>query len=87
MPSLDELELVETMAALRPGSPDNLPSIGTTSIDGLIVATGHFRNGILLAAVTADLVAALITGTATDVERGLLDLVTPQRFSRVESPA
>ena len=61
VPGVDELELVETMAALRPGSPDNAPIIGRTRIDGLIVATGHYRNGVLLTPLTADLVAELVT--------------------------
>jgi glycine oxidase len=85
MPAVDELELVETFAALRPGSPDNVPSIGLTGVDGLVVATGHHRNGILLAPITADLVAAVITDTATDRERELLDIVSPQRFTRVDA--
>jgi glycine oxidase len=85
MPAVDELELVETFAALRPGSPDNVPSIGLTGVDGLIVATGHHRNGILLAPITADLVTAAVTGDATDRDRELLDLVSPQRFARVDA--
>jgi glycine oxidase len=80
MPIVDELELVETFAALRPGSPDNAPIIGTTAVDGLIVATGHFRNGILLTPITADLVTAIVTGTTSDADRELLDAVSPQRF-------
>jgi glycine oxidase len=62
IPALDEYELVETSTGLRPGSPDNAPLIGTTSMDGLIIATGHYRNGILLAPVTADTVVALLAG-------------------------
>jgi glycine oxidase len=62
VPALDEYELVETSTGLRPGSPDNAPLIGTTSMAGLIIATGHYRNGILLAPVTADAVVALLEG-------------------------
>jgi glycine oxidase len=80
MPAVDELELVETFAALRPGSPDNAPIIGTTATEGLIVATGHFRNGILLAPITADLVAAMVAGTLSAADRELLDAVSPRRF-------
>jgi glycine oxidase len=84
MPAIDELELVESIAALRPGSPDNAPIIGPTSLDGLLVATGHHRNGILLAPITADLVAGLVTGAATDA--ALLDVVSPQRFALTRTP-
>lgn len=83
IPGIDELELVEASAALRPGSPDNAPIIGATGIDRLTVATGHFRNGVLLTPVTADLVAALVTHTESVPDRELLDAVSPQRFNRV----
>ena len=53
VPSLEEYELVETTTGLRPGSPDNGPIVGATGIPGLVMATGHYRNGILLAPVTA----------------------------------
>ena len=57
------MELVGTIAGLRPGTPDNLPIIGRGAVDGLVLATGHFRNGILLAPLTADAVAATLAGT------------------------
>jgi glycine oxidase len=60
LPDVAELELVETVAGLRPGSPDNAPLLGPAGVDGLVVATGHYRNGILLAPVTADAVAELL---------------------------
>ncbi|HVS67648.1 MAG TPA: glycine oxidase ThiO [Mycobacteriales bacterium] len=82
-PGIDELELVESLAAHRPGSPDNRPIIGTTDVDGLVLATGHFRNGVLLAAVTADLVADTIMGDSRDVE--LAALVSPHRFAGVRA--
>jgi glycine oxidase len=53
IPTLEEFELIETTAGLRPGSPDNAPIVGTTGLPGVIMATGHYRNGILLAPVTA----------------------------------
>lgn len=62
VPGLDDAELVGVRAGLRPGSPDDLPMIGHTGVAGLVVATGHHRNGILLTPVTADTVAALVTG-------------------------
>lgn len=68
VPALDEYELSETTTGLRPGSPDNAPIVGATGLDGLLVATGHFRNGILLSAVTADAVAAWLTGQPAQAE-------------------
>jgi glycine oxidase len=62
LPDVTELELVETVAGLRPGSPDNAPLLGPAGVDGLVVATGHYRNGILLAPVTAEAVAELLVG-------------------------
>jgi glycine oxidase len=53
VPDLANAEIVETWAGLRPGTPDNLPILGPTDVEGLFIATGHYRNGILLAPVTA----------------------------------
>ena len=58
LPDVAEMELVDSMAGLRPGTPDNLPLIGPGAIEGLVLATGHYRNGILLAPLTADAIAA-----------------------------
>jgi glycine oxidase len=55
-PALAGAEIIETWAGLRPGTPDHLPIIGPTDIPGLLIATGHYRNGILLAPVTAKLI-------------------------------
>jgi glycine oxidase len=60
LPEVEELELVETAARLRPGSPDNAPAIGER--EGVVWATGHHRNGVLLAPITAGAVADLLTG-------------------------
>ena len=57
LPEVGEMELVGAIAGLRPGTPDNLPRIGPGEIDGLLLATGHFRNGILLAPLTAERIA------------------------------
>ena len=82
VPALAEAETLERWAGLRPGTPDNLPILGPTPTPGLIAATGHYRDGILLAAVTAKLVAAWIAGNAV----GQLEVDTspfsPHRFSR-----
>ena len=58
LPDVAEMELVDALAGLRPGTPDNLPIVGPGAIDGLVLATGHFRNGVLLAPLTADTIAA-----------------------------
>lgn len=66
VPGVDELELTETIAGLRPGTPDNTPLIGHGPLAGLVLATGHHRNGVLLAPITAEAVVALVTGTDPD---------------------
>lgn len=55
-PGLREAEIVEAWAGLRPDSPDHLPILGPADVEGLLIATGHFRNGILLAPITAQLI-------------------------------
>jgi glycine oxidase len=55
-PNLAGAEIVEMWAGLRPGTPDHLPILGPADVEGLFIATGHYRNGILLAPVTAKLV-------------------------------
>jgi len=67
LPEVAEMELAGAIAGLRPGTPDNLPRIGPGAVDGLILATGHFRNGILLAPLTAELVAAQLAGKPLEV--------------------
>jgi glycine oxidase len=63
VPGLANAEIVETWAGLRPGTPDNLPVLGPTDIEGLLIATGHYRNGILLTPVTAKLLREwILTG-------------------------
>ena len=62
VPGVDELELEECLAGLRPGSPDNCPFVGPTSVARLAVATGHFRNGILLTPLTGETMGAYLAG-------------------------
>lgn len=64
LPDVAEMELAGTIAGLRPGTPDNLPIVGRGPLDGLLYATGHFRNGILLTPLTADALAATLAGAA-----------------------
>jgi glycine oxidase len=78
LPGISELELVEARAGLRPGSPDNAPLLGPAAIEGLVVATGHYRHGVLLTPVTADAIAeVLVTGGAP----GLIAPFSPVRFA------
>ncbi len=60
VPGIDELALLETATGLRPATPDNMPRIGWTGLDGVLAAVGHFRNGILLAPLTAAAVVDLV---------------------------
>jgi len=62
IPKLAEARILEAWAGLRPGTPDALPILGATSTSGYFVATGHFRDGILLAPVTARVMAQVIMG-------------------------
>jgi glycine oxidase len=62
LPDIAELELLDASAGLRPGTADNLPLIGEGAVDGLYLATGHHRNGVLLASLTADAIARLVAG-------------------------
>ncbi|MYB09870.1 MAG: glycine oxidase ThiO [Acidimicrobiia bacterium] len=76
LPGLNEIDLVETWAGLRPGAPDNAPIIGTGD-DGIVYATGHYRNGILTAPITAAAVSALVQGRKPPVD---LAPFSPNRF-------
>lgn len=77
VPGIRELELKESSAGLRPGSPDNAPLLGWSSEPGVILAVGHFRNGILQAPVTADGVALLLSKGQAPPE---FDGFNPGRF-------
>ena len=84
VPGVLELELEDVQAGLRPATPDNLPAVGRGSAQGLVWATGHFRNGVLLAPVTADLVAAALAGDPAPEWAAAAD---PARFARAEALA
>lgn len=84
LPVLSEAEFVEVSTSARPGTPDNAPLIGRTGIDGLLLATGHYRNGILLTPVTADGVTALLVDGALPTE---LAPFHPGRFGRAKENA
>jgi glycine oxidase len=76
-PDLANARLEETWAGLRPDSPDHLPILGPTDIDGLLLATGHFRSGILLTPITARLVLEWITEQRVSTD---WDRFSPLRF-------
>jgi glycine oxidase len=78
LPGITELELVQASAGHRPATPDNEPVMGEGAVPGLVWATGHWRNGVLLAPLTADAIAALLDGEAPAPE---LRPFTPDRFA------
>jgi glycine oxidase len=80
LPELGEAVFEEVCTGFRPGTPDNAPLLGPTAVDGLVAATGHYRNGILLTPVTADGIADLLAdGALPDV----LAPFVPTRFAEV----
>ena len=77
VPALENARIEETWAGLRPDSPDHLPIIGPTDVDGLLIATGHFRSGVLLAPVTAHMIREWVTTRKVSVD---WERVSPMRF-------
>jgi glycine oxidase len=84
IPMSAEYALAETSVGWRPGTPDNAPILGRCDIEGLVLATGHYRNGVLLTPITADVISSLII-------TGELDTVampfTLDRFALAAGPA
>jgi len=76
-PKLADSRILEDWAGLRPGTPDALPILGATLTPGYYVATGHFRDGILLAPITAKVMAAVVGGNACQFD---LSPFSPARF-------
>jgi glycine oxidase len=76
-PGLADARVEETWAGLRPDSPDHLPILGPTDLDGLLIATGHFRGGILLTPITAKLISEWVTQQRVSVD---WDRFSPMRF-------
>jgi glycine oxidase len=83
-PGLANARIEETWAGLRPDSPDHLPILGPTDIDGLLMATGHFRSGILLTPITARLIREWITEQRVSVD---WDRFSPLRFQSAATDA
>jgi glycine oxidase len=78
VPGIEELPIAETWVGFRPGSRDDAPMLGPSGIDGLVVATGHHRNGILLTPLTAEAVSAyVLAGRLPE----MVEPFTPERFS------
>ncbi len=78
VPTIEELPIAETWVGFRPGSRDDAPMLGPSGIDGLVIATGHHRNGILLTPVTAQTISAyLLTGRLPES----LQPFSPERFA------
>ena len=77
VPAIEELPIAETWVGFRPGSRDDAPMLGPSGLEGLVVATGHHRNGILLTPVTAEVISAyVLTGRLPEVARSFI----PARF-------
>lgn len=77
VPALAQARVLESWAGLRPGTPDDLPILGASRTSGYFAATGHFRDGILLAPVTAHVMAQVITGQRVDFD---ISAFSPARF-------
>ncbi len=77
IPELKNARILEDWAGLRPGTPDGLPILGETATSGYCVATGHFRDGILLAPVTAKIMACVLAGENPGLG---IDAFSPARF-------
>lgn len=84
VPAIEELPIAETWVGFRPGSRDDAPMLGPSGIDGLVVATGHHRNGILLTPVTAEAISScVLTGRLPET----MVPFSPQRFSHRHPPS
>jgi len=77
LPELASAPIIQSWAGLRPGTPDGLPILGATEMPGVFIASGHFRNGILLAPVTAKIMADLVEGRPSPLDIGAFE---PSRF-------
>jgi glycine oxidase len=79
IPELGEARMLEAWTGLRPTAPDKLPLIGATSLSGYFTATGHYRDGIMLAPITAKLMSAIIRCEQTEIDVSAFD---PTRFEQ-----
>lgn len=79
LPELASAPIIQSWAGLRPGTPDGLPILGVTEAPGILIASGHFRNGILLAPITAKIMADLVEGRPSPLD---IAAFAPGRFPR-----
>lgn len=83
LPMTSEYALAETSVGWRPGTPDNAPILGDSGVPGLLLATGHYRNGVLLTPITADIITDLVeTGELAEIAEPF----TLARFTPVQAP-
>ncbi|HZD95107.1 MAG TPA: glycine oxidase ThiO [Candidatus Sulfotelmatobacter sp.] len=82
LPELEAATVMESWAGLRPGTPDDLPILGATGIPHVFIASGHFRNGILLAPITAKIMAEIVTGKPPSLA---IDAFAASRFAPGQS--
>jgi glycine oxidase len=78
VPQIGEARILEDWTGLRPGTPDDLPLLGRTDMEGYCVAAGHYRNGILLAPITALVMTELVRGRVPEFD---LAPFSPMRFT------
>ncbi len=83
-PVLATAQIEESWAGLRPDTPDHLPILGPTDIEGLLIATGHYRSGVLLTPITAKLISEFITQKTPSVD---WDKFSPLRFRAAKESA
>jgi glycine oxidase len=83
-PVLAAAQIEESWAGLRPDTPDHLPILGPTEVQGLLIATGHFRSGILLTPITAKLIGEFIAGKTPSVD---WEKFSPMRFQAAKESA
>jgi glycine oxidase len=82
VPKIGQMRIHDAWAGLRPASPDDLPMLGETSLRGYYAATGHYRDGIMLAPITAQVMSGLIVGAKTNFD---LAPFSPSRFASTTS--
>jgi glycine oxidase len=82
LPGVTELAFLEASAGHRPATPDNEPAIGEGALPGLVWATGHWRNGVLLAPITADAIVGMIGGGEPIAE---VRAFSPRRFIHLKA--
>jgi glycine/D-amino acid oxidase-like deaminating enzyme len=83
-PVLASARIEETWAGLRPDTPDHMPILGPTELKGLLIATGHFRSGVLLTPITAKLMGEFVAEKTPSVD---WEKFSPMRFQAAQESA